>query len=153
MKQRPILKKYGKKIEWSFLTGLLGIILLLGFIYGVNNTYNSSNKNIILPLNLPINVENFVYDNFWIRFNTYSVIMINIKDSNHLVTQNEIDQFQSKFFKDFGLKNNENIIERGGIPVNPKFLFCYMKFYDPTKNNELDIRKTCENKGIKWISK
>lgn len=144
MKQRPLLKKHGKKIEWSFLAVLVGIVLLLGFIYGANNTYNSSNKNIVLPLDLPQNVEHFAYDNFWHKFNTYAVVMINLKDSNHLVSQNEVDQFQTKFFTDFGLVNNEKNIERGGIPINPEFLFCYMKFYDPAKNNALDIRKTCD---------
>ena len=108
--------------------------------FSTAKTFNKENKNISSQNDYNI----FSYDNFWHKFNTYAVIMINLKNSNHLVSQDEINNFQNKFLKDFDLTNNEKNIERNGILINPEILFCYMKFYEPEKNNVLTVRKKCD---------
>ena len=142
MKQKALLEKHGKKIDYTFLAVLAMATILLALYFGVTNTYNSSNKNITYSLNSSDQL--YVYDNFWHKFNTFTVIMINIKNNNHLVTLAEQEQFQNKFFKDFGLTNNDKMIERNENLVAPEVLFCYMKHYNPPNIDVIEIRKQCD---------
>ncbi len=142
IKQRPFLNKNKKKIDYTFLFLLFAAILVLGFFYGVGNTYDNKNKSITISLDLPSESQ-YSYENFWHKFNTYSVVMINLKSTQHLVSQIELEKFQADFFRDFSLVNQDKVITHAGKPVDPDVLFCYMKEYDHTKGNTINIIKSC----------
>jgi hypothetical protein len=142
IKQRPFLNKNKKKIDYTFLFVLFAAVLILGFFYGVNHTYDSKNQSITMALDLPAEQTQYNYENFWHKFNTYSVVMINLRNTQHLVSQVELEKFQADFFKDFGLTNQDKIVTHAGTPVDPNVLFCYMKGYDPS-GNVTSIIKSC----------
>jgi hypothetical protein len=141
MKHHVFMVRNAKKIDYSFLGILLAIIIGCGLLFGVNHTYHRN-----VPMVAEGTPDDYTYENFWHKFNTYSVVMVNIHDSNHLVSQLEVTNFQKRFFDYFDLKGDSTIVlDSNGDKIKPDTLFCYMKRYDPNQNNKLDIIKTCNN--------
>lgn len=141
---KVFLSKNHKKVDLGFFGLLFIFIIICVLVLGDHNTYDKSNKNIV-PLDSQ-QQEKYNYDNFWHKFNSYAVIMINIKDksSSHLISQPEVTGFQQKFFSNFNLtEEDDKTILQAGVPISPDVLFCYMSKYDPNKLDTLDIIKSC----------
>lgn len=131
--QNQFVKKNEKNIDYTFLGLLITGALACAVYFGVSYTYNDSNKSVDTNSNTIPGAE-FSYENFWHKFNTYAVVMINMTNTTNLVSQIQIDNFQKTFFEYFSLTSpDNNIVYKGEQKINPDTLFCYMKYYEPTK--------------------